>query len=433
MVMNGFYVVNNLEGIRRCKAKVLQVLGCWVLGLLLLPFPVSAQDAASALVEERPLRSYVILCSEDMEPSWVDSLLYNLGQLERLRELYLWPQRFRATGEEPLREEAAMEAAALRWGALHDYSFVLVVDRLDRESSGATASYRLVDVRSSLVRLRGEIPGPAPDGGELAELFWLPLLAELGQEEAQSALGSLVIRARPGTRIQGLSSKPLVVGPEGEGRVSLPVPGTYKWKAAAPGLRTEEGVYLFRESPGILEVQQRPSSRWLLEQGVLMGQFPDFWVHRLLLNERLWLGFGLEQYWIGIYYPTLNDVYPYTNPIISLPLIEPGITLGYRFFDDTSFLRPYLSLSTKLRINTDLFRLDPAAVLHLNANAGLEWRLGQRFATFFELGASWYPFCDGPALAASHGGESRSPSTFLYADSWYLDIPVSRLGVRFFL
>jgi len=84
-------------------------------------------------------------------------------------------------------------------------------------------------------------------------------------------------------------------------------------------------------------------------------------------------------------------------------------------------------------VNTELFRLDSAAALYLNANAVLNGALASALPPFLNLSASWYPFCDGPALAASHDGKSWIPSTFLYADSWYLDIPVSRLGVRFFL
>lgn len=424
--------------------------GFFILLAALLPAQEQPETGASAQEEEAPLlRSFVVLCSDTLDPLWIDSLLLNLGRLSRLRELYLWPERLPGTragdasdteGSVDISDLVTDDSGttldnALRWAALHDYAFVLILDQAVSAEKPDTVrvSYRVLKVLSRLEQRSGSFEDFLPSEKNLNQTFWLPLLAELDPLEAQKGQGLLTIRAVPGTRVTGFSSLPIVIDSSGEAALPVLVPGTYRYSTSAEGYRSQSGVYTLRESSAILSLAQHRASQWLIEQGFVMGQFADAWLYRLFFNETLRIGMGLQQYWAGINYPSVNDLFPYTEPVISLPLIQPGVTLEYVFLDGTSFLRPYLSAAFMLRLNTSLLRLDPAAAMVLGANGGLEWRLGPGFAAFFELGAAFYPFCNGLYLVASHGGESQSPSTFFYSGSWYLDIPLFRLGVRFFL
>ncbi len=387
------------------------------------------------------LRSFVVLCSDTMENLWVSSLLQTMGRLPRLREVYLWSQRF-PSQEPAVQNDTAIAimpdselAKALRWAALHDFSFVLSVEGQQDPANNGTIQiqFRVFSVLSGRELHAGTFQDGVFSEQDLYQTFWLPLSAVLDSLEAQKGQGALTVHAVPGTRISGLTEKPVSVDQSGETVIPLIVPGTYSYRASAPGYRGREGIYTMAESPAELFIEQERVSKWLIELGSLMGQFGELWAHRLLFKEQFWIGFGLQEYWIGTYFPSPDDRGRYSYPVVSLPLLQPGITIGGRLADDLHFLRPYLSATFLLRLNTSLLRLDPAAAMVVEGKGGLEWKLAPGFAVFFDLGASFYPFCNGIYLAASRGGESRAPSTYLFSESWYLEIPVYRLGMRFFL
>jgi len=375
------------------------------------------------------LRSFVVVPSPKIDPAWVNSLLINLGRLAHVREVYLWP--------EPLNMDTPDGIASVqKWAAVHGYAYILFVDtdlQNDQPEPSVQVQYQAVDVLSGLTHPVQTFQAPLPDLRDLQETFWLPLLAEADTLEASAREGILTVYAQKGTVVTGLLPEPLIIGPDGEAQIPLLIPGTYRWKARSPGLKSMQGVLLLRENPAVLMIKQGQAPSWTLEWGAVMGQFGDIWVHRLFKSDKIWLGFGLQQYWIGINFPGPEDLFPYTEPVISLPLLQPGLTTGFRFFDDTYFLRPYLTMTLMARLNTALLMLDPVAPMVLSGGGGLEYHLTDNMAPFIELGASYYPLCNGLAMAASRRGESRSPSTFLYSDSWYIDIPLFRLGVRFFL
>ena len=377
-------------------------------------------------------RSFVVVLSPAIETSWDTSILYNLFRLDRIREVYLWPERISPAAAELF--AADLLEPVLRWAALHGMDFVLVLDRdMEHSSEGVVSTYQVYQTLSSSQILSGAFTADPPSEQELQQTFWLPLLSALEDLKAQRRTGQLSIRGVPGSKIRGFSKEPIQLDQAGEAVIPVDLPGTYRYKALAPGYQGTAGVLALLESPAQLSLKQAPLKPWVLELGSLMGQFGDVWVQHRNADNRLWLGFGLGQYWIGIYYPNQEDIWPYTQPFISLPLLEPGVQAGYLFFDDTAFFRPYVSLAALLRVNTALMRLDPAAFMVLAATAGLEYKIWPAMLPFIEVGFRFYPFCSGLFVAASRGGEVRAPATFLYSDSWYLDIPLFRLGVRFSL
>ncbi|WP_304224609.1 hypothetical protein [Gracilinema caldarium] len=416
----------------------------FIVSLILLgSLPLFAQEPQETQ-DASPPRSFVVFASTSMDSIWFDSLWYNLGRLSRLRELYRWvpgkkseAESAATTDDRPDVNLAIGESevqACRRWAALHDYSFILVLQReADTGPELVRISYRVVDVISGQERLSGILEDQIPNERDLQEIFWLPLMAELDTLEAQKNVGLLTVRALPGTKVIGLGSDLPLIDESGEAIVQITIPGTYRWKAIVGGMATASGIISLRESPAELNISQRQSSSWTLEAGALMGQFGDFWVSKLFAKEQYWLGFGLQQYWIGINYPSPEDPFPYSQPVISLPMIQPGLSLGYRFFDDTSFLRPYLSALIMARLNTSLMMLDPVAPMVIYGNGGLEWRLFRSVAFFAETSTAYYPLSMGRFLAASKVGINRALSNYLFAEDWFLEFPIFRLGVRYFL
>ncbi|MCA1949382.1 MAG: hypothetical protein LDL24_02345 [Treponema sp.] len=403
--------------------------------IFICSLPLFAQDKEETQ-KTPPPRAFVILVSPDMDGIWFNSLWYNLGRLSRLRELYRWVLGEKKAETEstaaPITESEVQ--ASRRWAALHDYGFILVLQR--EPNSGpdqVRISYRVVDVISGQERLSGVLEDRTPDERDLEEIFWLPLMAELDSLEAQKNVGLLTVRALPGTKVIGIGSDPPLIDESGEAQVQIAIPGTYRWKAEARGMTTASGIISLRESPAELVISQQRISSWTLEAGVLMGQFGDLWISKLFAKEQYWIGFGLQQYWIGINYPSPEDPFPYSEPVISLPMIQPGLCVGYRYYDETSFLRPYISGLMMARLNTSLMMLDPVAPWVIYGNGGLEWRLLRSLAFFAEASAAYYPMSMGRFLVASKIGENRTPSTYIFAEDWFLEFPLFRLGVRYFL
>ncbi|AEJ19153.1 hypothetical protein [Gracilinema caldarium] len=414
----------------------------FLLGLLVvLPIlPLFAQDPSVPLalgpIESVSLRSFVVLCSDTIESSWAASLIYSLGKLERVREVYLWP--------EPVPQSTAPKvlAEALRWASLKDMGFVLYVTRTapgkpESEVASREGSfdihYRVFRVLSAQEIMAASFTADLPTEEELRSTFWLPLVAAMDTLEAQRRAGRLTIRGVPGSKLFGFTKAPIQLDNTGEATITVEIPGTYRYRAFASGYEARSGVLTLLDSPSVLQLEQPAQSPWYFESGALMGQFGDVWIHRHIGNS-IWLGLGFQQYWIGLYFPNQEDLKytsNYTNYFVSLPLLEPGIQAGYYLSDGLSIIKPYVSGTLFLRVNTSLLQLDPVAFMAISAQTGLEYTLLTKLRPFIELGFRFYPFCDGLYLAASRGGEVRAPSTFLFSDSWYVDIPILRLGVRF--
>ncbi|MCK7486263.1 MAG: hypothetical protein MZU97_12455 [Bacillus subtilis] len=73
------------------------------------------------------------------------------------------------------------------------------------------------------------------------------------------------------------------------------------------------------------------------------------------------------------------------------------------------------------------------APIGTHAFLGAEWRAFPRTAVFFELGAAFYPFCDGFLMAASRGGQDGGPFISLFGSRWFFEAPLIRFGTRFTL
>jgi len=407
------------------------------------PSPGNNESSLAAAVPLAPepvdtvsLRSFVILYSDSIEPSWATSLVYALGKLERVREVYLWP--------EPVPQSTAPKviAEALRWASLKDMGFVLYVTRTapgkpESEVASREGSfdihYRVFRVLSAQEIMAATFSAETPTQEELQNTFWLSLAAAMDTLEAQRRAGRLTIRGVPGSKLFGFTKAPIQLDNTGEATITVEIPGTYRYRAFASGYEARSGVLTLLDSPSVLQLEQPAQSPWYFESGALMGQFGDVWIHRHIGNS-IWLGLGFQQYWIGLYFPNQEDLKytsNYTNYFVSLPLLEPGIQAGYYLSDGLSLIKPYVSGTLFLRVNTSLLQLDPIAFMAISAQTGLEYTLLPKLRPFIELGFRFYPFCDGLYLAASRGGEVRAPSTFLFSDSWYVDIPILRLGVRF--
>ena len=328
----------------------------------------------------------------------------------------------------PAREPA--EAAAR-------LSCALAVDVVSEAPAGkdAVSTWRILDPLSEEELASGKIAGPAPTPRELAEYWWIPLTEAV--EAALPRVKKTLVRlsAAPGTTVTGLSEEPLVIPEEGFMDLPLRVPVTLPWRAVSKGAYPESGYFAALEQGLNLEIPRRPLRSWTLEAGLTMLSFPEVWAHRNIGEDRYFVRFGLAQYLFGLY--LMNEEYGEETPpaILSLPLVLPGAGFGMYFLPGDAYVRPYgyASAFARILLLKGAFGFDTVAPIGTHAFLGAEWRAFPRTAVFFELGAAFYPFCDGFLMAASRGGQDGGPFISLFGSRWFFEAPLIRFGTRFTL
>lgn len=317
-------------------------------------------------------------------------------------------------------------------------SCALAVDVESEAPAGkdAASRWRILDPLTYEALASGTITGPSPTARELAEYWWIPLV-----EAAEAALPKVKktlvrVSAAPGTTVTGLSEEPMVIPEEGFLDLPLRVPVTRPWRAVSKGAYPESGYFAALEQGQNLEIPRRPLRLWSVETGLTMLSFPEVWAHRNLGEDTYFIRFGLAQYLFGLY--LVNEEFGEETPpaVLSLPLVMPGAGFGMYFLPSDVYVRPYgyASAFARILLLRGAFGFDTVAPIGTNAYLGAEWRAFPRTAVFFEVGAAFYPFCDGFLMAASRGGQGNDgPYINLFGSRWFFEAPMIRFGTRFTL
>lgn len=367
-------------------------------------------------------------CGGSGSAASLDTLTAALARSARLDAILVAP------AESDIVEEAARASCALAVDVSSD----------SLPSGDARSSWRILDALTGAVLAEGVIEGPEPSTRDVADFWWIPVV-----DAAEAALPSVSktlvrIEAYPGTVITGQAGKqrtglaegPLVIPDEGFIEIPLRVPGTYPWRATSAGAYPEHGYFGALEQGASLVIPRRPIRPWSIEAGLYMGQFPDVWAVRSLGNDQWFLRLGLTQFLFGLYLVDEQYLVPAPPAIISLPLVLPGVGFGGYLLPKDAYLRPfwYTDIFARLLLLSGVSpRFDPIAPMGAGAVLGADWAIAGRATIFVELGAAFYPFCDGFLMAASRSGYDSGPMMIMYGSVWALELPVLRIGARFTL
>jgi len=240
------------------------------------------------------------------------------------------------------------------------------------------------------------------------------------------------VEGLPGTVVEGLGEKAVIVPEEGFLEIPLRIPGTYPWRAVSSGAYPERGYFGALEQGQTLSIPNKPLRLWSAEAGLVMMEFPDFWVCRRFKEDSIFLRFGLSQYLFGLYLSDDVDAEG-SSVILSLPLIMPGVGFGGYFLPYDASVRPYASATAfaRLLLVEGYWGFDPIAPLGVLGAGGIEWRAFERTSIYLELGAVLYPFCEG--LLHSSTRVDGGPFLNLYGRHWLVELPLMRFGARFIL
>jgi len=303
-------------------------------------------------------------------------------------------------------------------------------------SGDARSAWRVLDPLTGESLASGVIEGPEPTARDLAEFWWIPV-ADAAEAALPRVKKTLVrVQGAPGTVVSGLGEESVTVPEEGYADIALRVPDTYPWRATAKGAYPERGYFGALEQGVSLTVPRTPLRRWTVETALYMTQFIDLWGAWRFAEDYLYVRFGLTQFIAGLY--LIAEEYGVETPsaILSLPLVQPGIGFGGYFLAPDAYVRPYASVTLFTRllvISRTPVRLDPVAPVGTSWMLGAEWGVTRRVAVFIELGAAFYPFCDGVLMAASAGTEQGGPVGSIHGERWFLELPILRFGARFSL
>ena len=300
----------------------------------------------------------------------------------------------------------------------------------------AVSRWKILDPLTYEALASGTITGPSPTTRELAEYWWIPLV-EAAETSLPKVKKTLVrVSAAPGTTVTGLSEEPLLIPEEGFLDLPLRVPVTLPWRAVSKGAYPESGYFAALEQGMNLEIPRRPLRLWSVEAGLTMLSFPEVWAHRNIGEDIYFIRFGMAQYLAGLYLTNEEFDEDPQPAILSLPLVMPGAGFGMYFLPSDAYVRPYgyASVFARILLLRGAFGFDTVAPIGTNAFLGAEWRAFPGTAVFFELGAAFYPFCDGFLMAASRGGQGNDgPYVNLFGSRWFFEAPMFRFGTRFTL
>lgn len=320
-------------------------------------------------------------------------------------------------------DESALESAA------REGYPILILATLRRDGAATVAEYRILDAATGRELRSGSVSSDGPRLDEAMRIFWIPLTADLDGVSPSGISATLTVRGEPGTTITGFSVAPLEIPDSGVLVIDVASPRTYAWRSRAPGLEDRAGTLTVLENASILELPSVPLRPWALGIGFAMGQFPGLEATRSFFRNRLALSLVLDQYLFGVFLPDPRDgqgEYLY----LSLPMIRGGASGSYYFNGAGAALRPYGRLAGAFRFDTELLRGDPVAPFRVEANVGLQWRLGSRTSAFIEAGCSFYPWADGILMEASRSSGGGAAAT-VYGAWGFLEYPQFRLGLRF--
>lgn len=303
----------------------------------------------------------------------------------------------------------------------------------ESEQEGIVRSvWRVVDPGTGEELENGIIEGPAPSSRDLVEFWWIPVVGAVEELLPRPALPGIRIEAAPGTKVTGFTPEPLVIPDSGHIELPRQAPGSYRWRAEAPGAYPARGRFSTISAEPTLVIESRPLRRLSVETSLLMGQFPELWLDWRLARDRVLLKAGASQYLLGLSLIDASSDDKTPSYYSSFPLIQPGIGASAYFAPADEALRPYLSATAFARLLASpaaATLIDPIAPIGSSLSLGAEWAVGSRLGLFVELGLSAYLCESGELMAASVGGYDGDKS-FISGDRWFVELPLLKVGLR---
>jgi len=259
-----------------------------------------------------------------------------------------------------------------------------------------------------------------------------PALGPLAYSRGPPAAIPVMIRARPGTLITGLSAKPLTAGPDGTTSVELPSPAPYSLRATLVGY-VPSGVSFYLDGQTEINVDQVKSPWLYIDAAVLDGFFPGVSATYAIPIFPGFIRVGFTTFRAGI---AVNQ----DKLLTSLPLSQFTLLLGWYISPEDSAYRFYAGAGPLLRVTLPpdgSFTIDHLLPWGIQLVGGMEFAFIGSFHAFVEYAPTLYPTPEPDVFKASFGSNNGSNNSTLpyvnFPPSFALNPFELRFGIRWML
>lgn len=268
-----------------------------------------------------------------------------------------------------------------------------------------------------------------PIDEDLLTFFWLPLAADMNAFIEKITMPPLHIRGPQGTTVYGVGEKPLIIPETEDLLVTAVMPGTFSWETRHKKYAVKRGIFFVDQDHNELVLPYQRFYPTSIDLDLSQGRFPELWITRYLKSYGLFFGIGLQQQAYGLL-PADNQE-PLITSFNALPLIMPGISLGYRFFMPRSYTpQPYVQGTFLVRYNVREKDFDDFSPCNFALSVGYDWGTPFSLRFFADIGFSWYFLDSDYAGSRSKGMEDPGIFQYIAGDRTYIELPTFRLGVK---
>ncbi|MDR2149704.1 MAG: hypothetical protein LBO67_02565 [Spirochaetaceae bacterium] len=319
-------------------------------------------------------------------------------------------------------------------------------------------SYTIREVFAQSHRVRKSYRTDFPSEYDLLSFFWAQLVIDLENFILDRLSPPLTIRGPAQSLIYGFTENPLVMPDEGVLSIPVYLPRTFQWKMVKPGFYTRTGTFFADKEHTVLNLPQDMYRLFSFDLSLFMGRFPELWFSWYEPSCHWIVSIGMQQQVFGLFLsePGMDSSFA------AHPLIMPGVSALYRFYQSEKPYAPtfFLSAALFMRINyadfhfedltingTDFgglhtddliwniipagLRFDDFSPMNLGLSAGYNWETRFNFSFFFEVGAAFYLLGSDYRNADTKGSSDPGILQYFLGDILYLEAPTFRFGLRY--
>jgi hypothetical protein len=247
---------------------------------------------------------------------------------------------------------------ALRHGAAESrradsWLLVIVDGRWPQLSVSARAWDLNVDGPAFEVSFSGTVRRGAV---ELERHFWDPIteaaartLTGSGKEVARTvSREQLVVKAVPGTKIQGLEDEAIEIGESGEISLEAVLPATFSLRATRLGYDPIDRDFLIEPGAGILDLAQQRGTRWSFSFYLQMMNYPGFDAAFYPVPDFYWVKLGFNTFLVGLVLAEERE----QSMFVSYSLSNLNLSTGVYLNASDRLFRFYAGLGVFMRVIT---------------------------------------------------------------------------------
>jgi len=244
-------------------------------------------------------------------------------------------------------------------------------------------------------------------------------------------------RGAPGTILRNIWDEPFELNDNGELRLLLPSPMTYRYRATLRGRYPETGTFYLQHDPLFIEIPSQRAARFAAELFTANFRYPGAAASLYFMPAWVYLRAAAVSYSFGLF--LVDDYGEQAAPdlIDEAPLTELTAQLGVYLRPPDTLLRPYLSAGGVLRVshNNASPATESSAPFGMTATLGLEYSPKLRTRFFVEYAPRVFEIESRDAyldatLPRAYVAERGAPAGYIFSGPYLVRVLEFQLGLR---